>query len=358
MGKTYTITKNDDVNEWLSEYRNPSTRIQMKTRLQRFIDAIGMDINDFISLPPKEAKHKIKKYVAETNSPNNTVLSLVTAPRALFDYLDKPIKFRTHELPKPQMARNKHRFSNGDLSKLLETASVRMKCLVSLGASLGWAISDVLALDKNYIQTLTDRARENNERFIFFHAERKKTGAKAFGVLNPIAITWLEKWLAINKSDSLFGITADMINKNLQRLAKEAQLKLTGNVSFHCFRAWTFSSLIKAGFSEFEAKYCVGKAIPLSDATYLSLEESIKEKYRQVYNRYLNIQPTAAQTKDLQQALRQAEKDIKERDQKISALETRLEQLRQKLNKITTDFEDRLDWLENKHKKKVKVDLT
>jgi len=149
-----------------------------------------------------------------------------------------------------------------------------------------------------------------------------------------------------------------MINKNLQKLAKQAQLKLTGAVSFHCFRAWTFSSLIKAGFSEFEAKYCVGKAIPLSDATYLSLEELIKEKYPKIYDRYLNIQPTAAQTKDLKSALRQAEKELKQRDEKIRALEVRLEEMRNRLNRVSTDFEERLNWLELKHKKKVKVDLT
>jgi len=96
-----------------------------------------------------------------------------------------------------------------------------------------------------------------------------------------LAIEWVSKWLIKSEDKKVFSLSPDQINKDLQRFAEEAQIRTPGSVSFHAFHAWVFSSLVKAGFSEFESKYIVGKKIPLSDATYLSLEEGIKEKYKE-----------------------------------------------------------------------------
>jgi hypothetical protein len=74
----------------------------------------------------------------------------------------------------------------------------------------------------------------------------------------------------------------------MQRTAKKANLATTGPVRFHRIRAWTYNKLLQ-GFSEPEAKYIVGKAIPHSDSTYLRLREGIERKYPKVYDEYLNI---------------------------------------------------------------------
>ena len=151
------------------------------------------------------------------------------------------------------------------LGKIFDVADLRGKALISLGASLGWGISDVLALERDYIETLIERAQEEGKKFAFFKRQRIKTKAKAYGVLNPLAIEWLSKWLAQHKGKKLFDIGNDQINKELQRLSKEAKLNLLGKPSYHCFRAWTFSAYIKSGFSEYMAKYLVGKKISVSD---------------------------------------------------------------------------------------------
>ena len=283
------------VEDWLSEYRNEKTQKLFELMLRKFLEESNITLDQLANMNSKDAKHVIKKYVADQQAKEmmtNTIITRVTATRAFLTFLGKELSFKRSDLPRIEAAHNKHVFSNGDLNKLFDCGNTRAKAIISLGVSLGWAISDVLDLDRKFIETLIDRAKENNERFIYFSSKRQKTGAKSLGVINPLALEWLDKWLAVDHGQKLFDVSGDMINLELQRLAKEAQLKLIGKVSFHCFRAWTFNSLIKSGFSEFEAKLIVGKAINLSDGTYLSLEDHIKEVYPQKYDKYLNIKPS------------------------------------------------------------------
>lgn len=336
----YAKIENETVKEWLSEYSKPKTKTSMQRRLNKFLAWYNKPIEDLIALSSKEAKHLVLKYQTEQKElgmPNNTLLSIITAIRALFKYLEKPLTFGRGRLVNLEEARNKHQFSNGDLGKMFDVADLRGKAIITLGVSLGWAISDVLALDKGYIETLIARAQANNEKFIFFKRQRIKTGAKALGIINPLALEWLSKWLKKNKTDNLFDISHDMINKDLQRLAIEAQLKLLGKVSYHCFRGWTFSSLVKSGFSEFESKYVVGKSIPLSDSTYLNLEESIKEKYKEQYEKYFNIKPQATNTKNLALA-----EENKQQRKMIKVLLEKVENMEKGLSHVTT----RLDFIE------------
>jgi hypothetical protein len=213
---------------------------------------------------------------------------------------------------------SKNRSKNG---KLFEVADIRGKALIAVGSSLGWAISDVKELSRDKIKTLIARAKDNNEQFVYFKRQRKKTGVKSLGVLNPLAIEWVSKWLIKSEDKKVFSLSPDQINKDLQRFAEEAQIRTTGSVSFHAFHAWVFSSLVKAGFSEFESKYIVGKKIPLSDATYLSLEEGIKEKYKEKYDKFLNIKPTAQNGLAKDKAIRQLEHENKEHKETIDEIE-------------------------------------
>lgn len=343
----YLTVMNERIEKWLNRYQNPHTHEEMKGRIESFLKATGKTEDELVSMSGEDAEDLILNYQRiekAKDTPNNSILSIITAPRALFKFLKKPLVFSRGQIINLEEAHDKHVFSNGDLGKLFDVADVRGKALISLGASLGWAISDVLLLDKNYIKTLIERARESNEKFIFFNRQRKKTGAKALGVINPLAVEWLEKWLPLNKSDSLFDIDEDMINKDLQRLAKEAQLKTTGAVSFHCFRSWTFSSLVKAGFSEFEAKYVVGKKIPLSDATYLHLEESIKEKYQEKYEKYLNIKPSQVGNHNELGLLREENEGLKKRiltiEMELGSKESRLSRIEVQLEPLTPYLED------------------
>lgn len=279
------------VQEWLSEYK-AKARPTKTQRLNKFLEWFKKSPEEFCKLTHKEAKHILLKFQAdmkEAGAKNNSILSYISTAKLLYEYANEvEIKFRNGQLLKAQKAKGYHSFSNGDLKSIFDIANVQYKALIASASSLGWSISDILNLDKERVKNLIKRARENNEEFIFFTDTRKKTEAEALGILNPLAIEWLEKWIEQNEEPTLFTVKVDAINYMLKKLADQS-ITTTGEIKFHKIRSWTISSLIKAGFSEFEAKYIVGKKIPLSDETYLSLEESIKEKYPKAYYEHLCI---------------------------------------------------------------------
>ena len=90
--------------------------------------------------------------------------------------------------------------------------------------------------------------------------------------------------------NTVFGVKGDQIRIDLTDLAKNSGIKLTGKIRPHNLRKWVMSSLDKAGFTEFQTKFIMGKSIGKSDMTYLtSLKNIIEEKYPKLYDKYLNI---------------------------------------------------------------------
>ena len=338
------LEENETVRDWLNQYLKTNTRGMMKGRLEKFLKWYNKPIEDLINENPKDIKSLMIDYQKELKLkgiPNNTILSDLSGIRALFSYLDKSIKFNRGQLVEKEKALNRHQFSNGDIRKIFEVGDLRDKAIISLASSLGWAISDVLAIDRKKLETILGRAKEENEQFAYYKADRIKTGAPSFGILNPLAIEWVSKWFEQWKGDTVIDIKQDMINNELGRLAIEAGLKTTGDVTFHCFRAWTFSGLIRSGLSDFEAKYCVGKAIPLEDDAYLyQLQDSIIEKYPNVYEKYFNFLENGNQkeVRAFKEETKQYRETIKILLDKIQSLEGQQQKTEGNVNLIMEDL--------------------
>jgi len=286
------------IEEWLSEYKNEKTRMLVEIRLKKFLDWFGKDSEDLAELSTKEVKHELLKFqksMVDKGIPNNTVLAYISSVKNFMgsDAVNKAINFRKGQLVNPQEAEGFHIYSNGDLGSMFNVANVKYKALISLACSSGFSIAQLLELNEDFIKTHIERARMNNEKFVFIPQIRKKTNVKGLLVINPLAMEWLEKWIALNNKPQLFPIARkDAVSITLRKLAKQSQIKLTGKIRFHNIRAWTMSSLSKAGLNSFQIKFHLAKKIPSSDATYLrTLAEQIKERYEttDLYPKYMNI---------------------------------------------------------------------
>jgi hypothetical protein len=302
-------------------------------------------VDEFLSLDQREMRHLALRFQNEHENQNhNTIYGILTSLNSFLRYLDMPIDFKGKRV-KPMPDLDSHTFSNGDLSKMFDVGSTKEKALLALGCSLGWEISAVLELTRDFLQGLVDRAKSENQNFIFFISRRRKTGAARLGVLNPNALEWVGKWLTESQNmqkrkrkenrkqadqplSPVFDITDEGVNKMLRRLAKDAQIVATGRVHFHRIRGWVMSGLSRAGFNEFQIKYLMGKAIPLADMTYLqTLQQEIETRYPDAYEQCLNLKPRIQEKliKDLTKATtEELEKMKEERDH----------------------FKARLDWLE------------
>jgi len=279
------------VQEWLSEYKNETTKTITNRRFTKFLSFIDKTPEQIIKLSSKEAKHLIlqtqkkmleaKNKKGERTLKNNSILAYISSAKSFLEYYEVAIKFKRGQLVKSQKALGYHDFSNGDLSRIFQVANVQYKALLAVATSTGFAMDDLLALDKERIKAEIKRAREGEEKrdFIFYDSVRKKTNARALTVLNPLAIKWLSKWIIQNPKPTLFSVKDSAVAIMFKKLALRSGITLTGKIRFHKLRSWVINSLIKAGFQTEQWKSLVGKSIALSDDTYLSLKEQIIEKY-------------------------------------------------------------------------------
>jgi integrase len=212
---------------------------------------------------------------------------------------------------------------------LFDIASVEEKAILATFCSLGWEVSSLLELKRSFIESAIKQAKEEGKEFIFFQSQRPKTGALRLGVLNPLAIEWLSKWLEQSSGERLFRFTTkEGVNAMIKRLAREAHITKTGRIHTHLIRKWVMSGLSRAGFNEFQIKYVLGKTIPLSDMTYLqTLQQEIETKYPKAYE-YVNIKPARIVTvvdESLTQELRNKDRQIKELQDKLDGVDQKIE---------------------------------
>ena len=351
------------VSEWLSEFSNERTRITYASRIDLFFKATGSTEELMLSMTPDEIKSKILNYRREELAKGvsqNTVLSNIVAVRSFCAQINKPVKFRRGMLGKVEADNDSHIFSNGDLKHLFEVGDTQEKAILSLAASLGWEISSFLELTRDKIDTKIRQAKANNESFVFFEDTRAKTSESRLAVINPLAITWVGNYLATRKDDDprLFLITQDGIQKMLSRLAVNCGMILgkEETLRFHNIRKWLMSRLSRAGFNEFQIKFILGKAIGVSDRTYLqTLQVEIEEKYPKLYNDYLNINPETSS-----EALKQTSATLSTVKNDIVALNTKINLLTQENFELKFKLNDTMGSLVSALEEKlgIKIDLS
>jgi uncharacterized coiled-coil protein SlyX len=286
--------------EWLEECRTQSTRQLYANNIRLFQEWYAKPLQEFIGLDAKAMRHealKFQSYLAERLTKRkalmtaNSIISALTALGSFCTFNDKTLNLRGKRL-RTRIDLSSHVFTNGELSRLFDIASVEEKAILSTFCSLGWEVSSLLELKRTFIESLIKQAREEGKKFIYFQSQRPKTGALRLGVLNPLSIEWLGRWIEQSSGERLFTYTTkEGVNFMVKRLAREAHITKTGRIHTHLIRKWVMSGLSRAGFNEFQIKYVLGKAIPLSDLTYLqTLQQEIETKYPAAYE-YVNIKP-------------------------------------------------------------------
>lgn len=282
--------------KFLQESQSESTRTIRIIAMKKYSDYTGKSPDELVEgFSQKDARHLILSFQAELlkTTKQNTVRSYVSQIKTFYRSQASPVN-DLKTLP-PQLATMEHTFSTEDLRKMWHVADTRNKALLSVGCSLGWDINLILNMDKKYFRGLVKRARSEHQDFISFDWNRAKTGERIFGVLTPIALDSLERWIQKleadgDKSEKLWNITDAGTNLMLKALVEEAGIVTSGTVRWHLLRKWLISTLASAGLSEWETKLVVGKRIPNTDLTYLSgLKNGILEKIRAIYPRYLSL---------------------------------------------------------------------
>jgi integrase len=333
--------------EWLEECRTQSTKQLYANNIRLFQEWYGKPLETFLALDAKAMRHealKFQSFLAERTTKRNglmtanSIISALTALGSFCTFNDKTLNLRGKRL-RTRIDLSSHVFTNGELSRLFDIGSVEEKAILATFCSLGWEVSSLLELKRAFVESKINQAKEEKRDFIYFQSQRPKTGALRLGVLNPLAIEWLSKWLAQSTSERLFRFTTkEGVNAMIKRLAREAHIAKTGRIHTHLIRKWVMSGLSRAGFNEFQIKYLLGKTIPLSDMTYLqTLQQEIETKYPKAYE-YVNIKPsiivTVVDETKIQEMNRQHTQEIEDIKAKMAQKETELAEFKVRTEQV------------------------
>ena len=305
----------DPKEEWLSTYTKERSRQMTRDRFEVFLEWIGKTPQELLDeFDNKEAKKLILKFqnylinekkmersdrIGVSGSTNKATIGAV---RAFYTFHKEPIRGLKGKIVGTGGAgrrRRYHAFSTTDLKKMYHIADTRAKTILSVACSLGWEVSEIQKMKRDFYQKLVERAKQENLSFIDFWTQRPKENVPRLGILTPLALDSLERYLEKtkdSKSEWLWAnggekpITQETFNNVQKNLAEEANIILMGDVRFHSLRAWLMSALSEGGMGEWEVKIVVGKSIPSSDSVYLtSLRNTVIKKYEQIYPKYLSL---------------------------------------------------------------------
>ena len=321
----------------------PKTQRLYKHRINRFLTWYNKDPKQLLKLDAKEVRNIVVKFANDCLNkgiPNNSTLAYVSTVRLFLKENDIILNITSGMLPEPEEAEGYKEFSNGDLGKIFEVASVKYKALIATLASSGWSIDDIQNLDKAEVQ---QAIKESKNGFAFIEGKRRgKTKAQGLLCLSPLATQWLQKWLKQNPEEKVFPMAQNSIAIMLQNLAKRSGIK--GKTRIHNIRKLVISSLIKMGFNTEQWKFITAKKIPISDKTYLqNLTEDIKQKYIENYNKYLNIQPQGVVITDkkAQALLESKNREIAALRQAYQSLQNQVKNMSLSVDLLMQDLEDR-----------------
>lgn len=298
---------NAPMDAWLSEYNEKKTMQKAKLRFALYLEWTEKTpkelIDEFDQIKTKSQILQFQNYlVNDYISPKtkekfkpNSIRTILTAVRAFYSSQKEMVRGLKSKIIDNEMAQGEHNFSIDDLRNMFAVANLRDKAVLATATSLGWEISAFLDLEKDFVESLVKRAKSQNEDFIAFDWQRKKTGSAQYGILNPMALFSLEQYLAKLAKENptqkkLFDLSEPAINDIIRKLAKDSNISLIGTLRFHLMRKFLMDALSDAGLNSFEVKLILGKTIPLSDRTYLqTIKKSAFEKYKKAYPSHLSL---------------------------------------------------------------------
>jgi site-specific recombinase XerD len=239
---------------------------------------------------------------------------------------------------------------------------LRSKLLISLGNDCGWRIGDVLSILRSELPNLEQEPPIEWVRI----TTKEKQVAKT--CLSQTTVLLLKEYLTLpSKNQFLFGsngknhIDEETVNNRLRDLARESGVEI-GNIrlTWHCFRDMLISQAKNLSIDPDVIKIMVGKSVNKAMLPYLTGID-VKTAFLRL-QKILGIttiieesETNVKRIESLENAMIELEKENKNLRTRIEVLHSKLESNESTMNKAIGNFETRINWLENKAKKKVEV---
>jgi integrase len=242
---------------------------------------------------------------------------------------------------------------------------LRSKLLISMGNDVGWRIGDVLSILRSELPNLEQEPPIEWTRV----TAKEKQVAKT--CLSQTTVILLKEYLQAFKTSNPFlfasngkrPIDEETVNLRLRDLARESGIEI-GNMrlTWHCFRDMIISQAKNLGIDPDIIRIMTGKSVSKSLLPYctgLDVKTAFL-KLQKILGITTIIEESETNVKRIEQlenTLIELEKENKTLKTRLEVMQSRLENNENTMNKAIGDFETRLNWLENKVKKKEKVSI-
>jgi len=326
------------VQEFLNSVSNPRTRKGYRFGLNKFIEWFGKTAEEALAMRQEDLTQKpgenlveyrnraarfekeIEKFhsfLIEKGYSINSARNMTLGIRQLFRYYQMPVVMRSGSRVSQTVQTTKNfPLMIEHVKKMFEVANLKERTVLSVAVDTGLRISDFLTIKK------TDLPLLDKEPPIGFELLTQKEKIPAHCFLSEESVELLKTYLpTLRKKNNVYlfasngksHISDEAISKMLKRLAERAQIDLNGKrLSFHCFRKMFLSASIDSGIGLTAGKLLCGKAVPKSDATYLTTVK-LREKFIQL-KRFLSIseQPRieAEKLESLKKAISKLQEDL------------------------------------------------
>ena len=324
---------------------------------------IKYEIDDFV---PKFVQWLKEQRGLEHNSAINTSVPI----RGFFKYHRESLRIQKSSNTIYKETKKKfHIFTQEELSRMVKLGDVEEKAIILLGKDLGIRVGDFIELKRSPI--LEAYKDQKGEFPIEFEIETTKEGVVSIGHVTQETYEALnDYWSNMPQSEYAFPsngsyISEDRANyviKNTWSRAYPDRQDI--QTRFHELRSFKMTVLSDCGINEWHIKRMVGKKLSSDISTYLR-GINLKEDFRKAMPKMqLTGLLTANHEKieELTLALKQIEKENHTFKTRIEAMQNTIARLEELLKdnqiefkRMTDNFNERLDWLENKTKKKEKI---
>jgi len=279
-----------------------STRKSYKTGLRKFEQYFGKPIDEILKLRERDLasdnihqkrrfEKEIEKYhqsLLEKGYAVNTARTMTLGIIQIFRFYDMPIRKRHgSKISKTVISTRDHMLTIFDIREMYRVGDLRARTLLCMSKDLGWRISDFLSTLKIEVKPLLKRKPPAS-----FRKLTKKEKVPAYSFLSNESLQHLKIYLPTLKPDNKWlwegkrrnsHLDAESVNDLLKKLAKDAQLELTGSLHFHAFRKLFMTTGVELGCNHWAIKMLVGKAVNSSDLTYIS-QAQLSEAFLKISN--------------------------------------------------------------------------
>ncbi len=262
------------VEDWLAGIPSKSTRKSYINGVKTFEEFYGKGIETLIG--DKKAGKVIEKFFVwlkeKKELAQNTARVKANAVIQFLKYFDTPVKYRKSiGIYRTEISTRDHRLTVSELQEMGSVASLTEQAILQVFL-LGLRVSDASKLEWEQFDVIDQEAP------IPIEIMTRKEGQLAKSFITQEFKEILEKYLkTIDKKNKYLlqssrkgHLDDETLNWKLKDLAKRADVKLRGNLHWHCGRKLFMRTCAELGINQWNAKMMVGKAVSKDILTYVN----------------------------------------------------------------------------------------